>query len=64
MKNLNHLCDYILPKLSIKCTQSWLLHPEFAAQNLYVWLLFYGEKSYLKKNLWPAARKISARTLS
>jgi len=52
----------ILQKLSIKCTQSGLLHPEFAAKNLYVWLWFYGERSYLKNKLRGPAHKILART--
>ncbi len=41
----------IAVNVRINCTQLGLLHPEFAAKNLYVWLFFYGERSYLKKKL-------------
>ncbi len=46
MKNLNRLCDCILRKLSIKCTQSELLHPDFAAKNpLSVVFVMWGGKN-------------------
>ena len=39
----------LLQKMSNNYTQQDLVDPEFAAQNLHVWLIFYGVRSYLKK---------------
>ena len=58
-ENFQTLISMILTQISlfliavdvrINCTQLGLLHSEFAAKNLYVWLIFYGERAYLKKS--------------